>query len=171
MNCQDIKNKLELYLDNELSVQEKAEIEAHLLICADCAKQLAKLKSLDSLGKLDIFPEPSVLYWKELRLNIMNDLKSADKRSIDLAALLQKFKRYIFPPKLSFRLAGLVATAVIVFFIIHISFLRQGKFELPQTIEIEDSVASHEQEAQSIQTKHEKKHDAPVPQEVPETIS
>ncbi|MCI0495432.1 anti-sigma factor [candidate division KSB1 bacterium] len=177
MKCQEIQNKLELYLDNELSAQAKAEIEAHLSTCATCAKQLADLTSLTSLGKQEIFSEPSPLYWKELRLNIMNEIKAADKKSIDLAALLHKLKNFIVAPNLSYRLAGLAATAVIVFFIIHFSFIRQGKFELPQQIEIQDSISISEQKAESIETKKEETPEAPslakapVPQAIPKATS
>jgi hypothetical protein len=177
MKCQEIKNKLELYIDNELSAQAKAEIDNHLLTCATCSKQLADLTSLTSLGKQEIFSEPSPLYWKELRLNIMNEIKAADKKSIDLAALLQKLKNFTVAPKFGYRLVGLAATAVIVFFIIHISFIRQGKFELPQQIEIQDSISISEQEAESIETKKEEAPEAPsqakvpVPQAIPKATS
>lgn len=171
MKCHDIKNKLELYLDNELSVQEKAEIETHLLNCSYCTKEFANLKSLNSLGKTEILPQPSPSYWKESRQNIMNVIKATDKESIHMPALLQKLKHYFFPPKIGFRLAGLAATAVIIFFIIHISFIRQGKFELPQPVEIHDSISPPQPKAQLNQTKHEEKLDAIVPKKVPEAIS
>ncbi|MCU0645690.1 MAG: anti-sigma factor [bacterium] len=171
MKCHDIKNRLELYLDNELPVQEKAAIEAHLLTCSDCTKEFANLKSINSLGKTDLLPQPSPSYWKESRQHIMNAIKATDKKPIRLPALLQKFKNYIFLPKLSFRLAGLVATAVIVFFIIHISFLREGKFELPQKIELHDSITPPEPVAQSIEVKDEEERETTVPQEAPVAIS
>ncbi|HEX9971739.1 MAG TPA: zf-HC2 domain-containing protein [bacterium] len=177
MKCQETIVKLELYLDNELSVQEKAEIEAHLLTCAGCAKQLANLKSLDSLGKREFFIEPSPLYWKELRQNIMSEIKVDSKKLFSVVALLQRLKNYIFPGKLSFRLAGLVATAVIVFFIIHISFIRQGKFDLPENININDSISIPKQETQSIQSKDEEMRKAlgvvneSVPQTIPKAMS
>lgn len=173
MNCQEIQNKLVLFFDNELSVQEKAEIEAHLLSCAACAKQLADLQWLTSLGKQAIFPEPPPSYWKESRLNIMNEIKAADKKPFELAALLQNLKNYIFPRKLSFRLAGLLATAVIVFFIIHIAFLRQGKFELPQMIDIRDSISFEKHETQFSKNNIEEAPalpghpETPLPQAIP----
>lgn len=145
MNCQEIQNRLELYIDNELSELEKAEVETHLVLCVGCAGLVTTLKSIDSLGKSEIFLEPSPSYWKESRLNIMNEIKTDRKTLFNPEALLYRLKDYLLPKKLSFRLAGLVATAVIVFFIIHISFIRQGKFELPKKIEIQDSISLSEQ--------------------------
>ena len=155
MTCHELKNKLELYFDNELSIQEKAEIEAHLSSCADCAETFAHLQALDSLGKKDFFPEPSPLYWRELQQNIMKEIKAGDKKSTNLAALLQQVKNFFAAPKVSYRVAGLVATAVIVFFIIQISFMRQGKFELPQTIDVSDSISLEEHETRSIEIQAE----------------
>lgn len=61
MKCAQIKKLLSPYLENELSREKKAEVEAHLKICLGCAAELDNLKKvsllLSSLPELEIRPE------------------------------------------------------------------------------------------------------------------
>jgi anti-sigma factor RsiW len=53
MNCQDIKEELVAYLDDELDPDTRAEIEAHLESCAACrAEREAYTATLQAVGKL-----------------------------------------------------------------------------------------------------------------------
>ena len=55
-NCEDIRDRLTLYLDNELQGDERAAFEAHLQTCASCAsfveKERAFLNSIRDAGPL-----------------------------------------------------------------------------------------------------------------------
>jgi hypothetical protein len=140
MSCQNCKDKFELYIDNELGNREKAEFESHLLKCPDCAKELAVLKSIDSVGKMEIFSAPEPAYWKQLNQNIMQQISGHKEKVSWFAVRLEQLTEILLPKRISYRLVGLAATAVIVFFIVHISVIRHGKFELPTHISSEDAI-------------------------------
>jgi hypothetical protein len=140
MSCQNFKDKMELYIDNELSNWEKTEFEKHLSKCPDCARELGILKLIDSLGKREIFAEPEPQYWNELNQNIMQQISETKEKTSWFSDKLEQLKGIILLPKISYRLVGLAATAVIIFFIVHLSFFRQGKFKLPIKIGVEDAI-------------------------------
>jgi hypothetical protein len=140
MRCQSFKDKIELYIDNELSNWEKTEFERHLSKCPDCAREIAVLKSIDSLGKIGTFSEPEPEYWNQLNQNIMQQISGPKEKTLWIADRREQLKGIIVHPKISYRLVGLAATAVIIFFIVHLSFFRHGKFELPIKIGVEDAI-------------------------------
>ena len=149
--CLEIRNKLERYIDGELSDQERAAIEAHLSHCTDCARELEILKSIDAIGKSEIFPDPPQDYWQQLRQNIMSQISPPDKKSSRLADILTMLKSMILPAKVSYRLVGLAATAVIVLFIFYFSFVQKGTFELPIVIDETDFIQMTEQKTKSLE--------------------
>jgi len=51
MNCKDIKEALHAFCDGEASSLEKKIIEEHLLYCASCKEEVAKIKASLSLLK------------------------------------------------------------------------------------------------------------------------
>ncbi len=52
MNCKEIIDNLEAYIQNELGEMEKSEIEKHLTECSDCLNEYAQIKtSIDSIKK------------------------------------------------------------------------------------------------------------------------
>ena len=150
MNCQNFKDKTELYLDNELSNWEKTQFEKHLSKCPDCSRELAVLKSIDSLGKTEIFAEPTPEYWNELNQNIMRQISEPKEKASWFSDKLEQLKGIILPQKISYRLVGLAATAVIIFFIVHLSFFRQGKFELPLKIGVEDTAKFDKSQSEAL---------------------
>jgi len=48
MNCDQIRPNLSAYLDGEVTDEERAQIEAHLATCSECADELAHLQSLQA---------------------------------------------------------------------------------------------------------------------------
>jgi len=60
-NCEDIRERLALYLDNELQGDERAAFEAHTKACVSCAsfveKELAFLNAVRASGPLHTAPE------------------------------------------------------------------------------------------------------------------
>ena len=141
---------MELYLDNELSNWEKTQFEKHLSKCPDCSRELAVLKSIDSLGKTEIFAEPTPEYWNELNQNIMQQISEPKEKASWFSDKLEQLKGIILPQKISYRLVGLAATAVIIFFIVHLSFFRQGKFELPLKIGVEDTAKFDKSQSEAL---------------------
>jgi hypothetical protein len=47
--CKDINDKLSLYLDNEISPQEKHAMEEHIKTCSQCAQTLADLQKVKAM--------------------------------------------------------------------------------------------------------------------------
>ena len=43
MDCKEVKQLLAAYLDNEVTVEERRQIDAHLAVCPDCKKELDEL--------------------------------------------------------------------------------------------------------------------------------
>jgi hypothetical protein len=163
MRCQSFKDKIELYIDNELSNWEKTEFERHLSKCPDCARELAVLKSIDSLGKLEIFSEPEPEYWNQLNQNIMQQISRPKEKTSWFADRLEQLKRIILPQKISYRLVGLAATAVIIFFIVHLSFFHHGKFELPIKIGVEDAIKFDKSQSDAMNFLEENIPDKKIP--------
>ena len=48
MSCKDFKNKLLLYIKNDLSEKEKKRLEQHLSHCFTCHKELQELRKMDT---------------------------------------------------------------------------------------------------------------------------
>ena len=140
MNCEEIRERLERFIDNELNERERADIEGHLRKCPGCSRELEILKSINSLGKVEAFAEPAEEYWKQLSQNIMQRVPAPAKRKSLVVRFIEAIRSIFWQGKMSYRVVGLAATAVIVFFIIHISFYRDGKFELPSEVAVEDTV-------------------------------
>ncbi|MBC8875566.1 MAG: zf-HC2 domain-containing protein [Planctomycetes bacterium] len=56
MNCQNIRSWLSRYLDGEVSVAEREDIERHLDGCNACQEALGQLRSVSAT--LDVLPAP-----------------------------------------------------------------------------------------------------------------
>jgi hypothetical protein len=60
MNCSRIKEILNDYVDNLLDVEDKSRVERHVAGCADCSKELEKLRSvIDGVRDLPFVKAPS----------------------------------------------------------------------------------------------------------------
>ncbi len=122
MECKDIRDKLALYLDGELSELEHMAVERHIASCPDCAQELNALSSINAIGKIPAFPAPEEAYWQQLRHDIMRQIAIQSPRSSTTASVLDQVKNFIWPQKISYRLVGLAAAAIIVFCIVRLTF-------------------------------------------------
>ncbi len=129
MSCEDIKNKLGQYLDGELVAQERLAVEQHLVNCPNCRRELGELKAIQSIGQMPLFIEPGDSYWQQLRESIGQQIESHQKTAAHRREQWSKMIIWLVPRKLSYRLIGLTATAVVAFFVIRFAFQRN---ESPQ---------------------------------------
>ena len=54
MNCEELRARLDAYIDGELSQEEQRAFEAHAAACADCGRELEMAKLVrDALGEMD----------------------------------------------------------------------------------------------------------------------
>lgn len=154
MECQDVKDRLERFIDNELGDREKTEIAEHMTICTNCAREFEILKSIHAVGKMNYIPEPPPEYWNELPKNIRNRISDLPVKPPKSYVIFENLKNILWPGKISYRLVSITATAVVLFFVIRVSFFTDGKFEAPiesiqrdmiQTTEAEGTPQPHEE--------------------------
>ena len=67
MECNNVREELVTYIDNELSSMGKDTIEAHLANCKECAAEHDKLKTtIESTHKVGAI-QPTQNWWKALQ--------------------------------------------------------------------------------------------------------
>ncbi|MFC1554647.1 zf-HC2 domain-containing protein [candidate division KSB1 bacterium] len=116
--CERFRDKLPLYLDNELPLQEAQLIERHLKSCIGCRVELKKLHEVDKFGKMEAFPDPGNLFFNNQRRQILNKIGEKEQPGYNIKHL---GKRRLSRPGFSFgsRMAiGLSAAAVIIFSVV-----------------------------------------------------
>ena len=111
MNCQKIKKLLNPYIDKALNADMAKQVDEHLKSCPICNKQYQKLnKIVTSLNSLSPQPAPT-----NFTQNLMTKI-SRDEIQIQ-TSWIDRFKKQISIPRISFRLVGVAAaSALIVFF-------------------------------------------------------
>lgn len=72
MNCNDVRDNLSLYIDDELNEEEKKLMEEHLKSCTECSKELGEYRKL--IQMLNDLPdeEPPAGYCKRLHEKLLN---------------------------------------------------------------------------------------------------
>lgn len=67
MECNNVREELVAYIDNELSSMGKNKIEAHLANCKECAAEHDKLQTtIESTRKVGAI-QPTQNWWKALQ--------------------------------------------------------------------------------------------------------
>jgi hypothetical protein len=66
MSCDQVKDKLNAYLDNELAPHDKESVSAHLSACEACQKILAHLQNLTLFVQGSIIPDPPQNLMKQI---------------------------------------------------------------------------------------------------------
>ena len=85
MICDDVRNKLDVYVDSELSAEDLAEFESHLRTCPGCATAALgrlKMKHMTRAAGARFAPTP------EFRLQIERSIRREGARSKPSAGLL-----------------------------------------------------------------------------------
>lgn len=75
MTCQDHKDLMMAYLDNELNEEQKQAFEAHLASCPDCAKDMKEFKRLKQMTDSVTFVEPEDRIWNEYWDHVYNRME------------------------------------------------------------------------------------------------
>jgi len=71
MNCDEIKNLLSLYIDDELDEEERLLVEEHLQKCEECQKELEEYKKIIQALKNIPDEEPPLGYCKRLHEKLL----------------------------------------------------------------------------------------------------
>ena len=110
MNCQKIKRLLNPYIEQVLDADTARQVEEHLKSCSTCNREYHSLKEIiTSLNSLSPQPAP-----RTFTQNIM--AKISQKEIQIQTSWIDRIKRQISIPRLSFRLVGAAAATLIVFF-------------------------------------------------------
>jgi len=75
MTCQDHKDLMMAYLDDELNDEQKVAFELHLASCADCAKDLQEFKKLKRMTDCVGLVEPEDRVWDQYWNNLYNRIE------------------------------------------------------------------------------------------------
>ena len=136
MDCEHVQGLLGSFFDDELEQEQRKAVEAHLSMCDSCARSFQVLKSIDTAGKSIPGPAPAAGYWRQMRRQIKHRIEELDRQPARAPTILELLRRIVWPDRVSTRLVGLTATAVIVFFIVRLSIVRQGGLEYaPEALE------------------------------------
>lgn len=73
MKCNEISDKLSLYIDNELSHEEMRQMEEHLQTCENCQKELKEYRELISMLQSLPEQEPPEGYCKRLHNKLLEN--------------------------------------------------------------------------------------------------
>lgn len=73
MNCSEVQNLLSAYYDDELSADLRANVDAHLENCSDCATELAGFENLSSLAAGLDTPETPAAVWSAVAQELDKD--------------------------------------------------------------------------------------------------
>jgi len=75
MTCQDHKDSMMAYLDNELSDEQKRAFEAHLASCPSCAAEMEAFKKLKRITEGVALVEPEDRLWQQYWGGVYNRIE------------------------------------------------------------------------------------------------
>ncbi len=112
MQCENDKEQLTLYMNNQMTDAERVAFENHLATCAECKEELhASQKVWDLMGEIPV-PEPA--RDMQLRFNAMLDVYKAQTEDLQSAmpSILQRLKQ-LFTLQPGFAVAYSMALIII----------------------------------------------------------
>ena len=75
MTCQDYKDLMMGYLDNELPEEQKRAFEEHLATCSECANELKEFRKLKAITEEVTLVEPEDRIWQQYWDGIYNRIE------------------------------------------------------------------------------------------------
>jgi predicted anti-sigma-YlaC factor YlaD len=75
MTCQDHKDLMMAYLDNELNEEQRRAFEAHLASCSECAKDMKEFCRLKQMTDNVAFVEPEDRIWEQYWGSVYNRIE------------------------------------------------------------------------------------------------
>ena len=115
MKCNEICDKLSLYIDNELSNEEMLQMEEHLQSCENCQKELEDYKKLISVLQSLPEVEPPVGYCKRLHNKL---LENSDQQTHKVTSKIKNINRFKW-----MKYGSIAAALVLVFLVANINNL------------------------------------------------
>ena len=75
MTCQDYKDIMMAYLDDELSDEQRQAFEEHLKTCRDCSGELAEFRRLKRITEDVALVEPEDRMWQQYWGSLYNRME------------------------------------------------------------------------------------------------
>ena len=72
MTCQDHKDLMMAYLDDELNQEQRRAFEEHLASCPDCTRELKEFRKLKQMTDCVAFVEPEDRIWDQYWNHVYN---------------------------------------------------------------------------------------------------
>jgi hypothetical protein len=149
MNCRKVRSYLYGYYRNELAPVEAEKIKAHLVECAECARELEKVAEVSTLLKnnLEVLV-PSPDFTDKLLARIQNlspEVKESKKQTWWQKLLHETF------PSLRLRWAAAGAVSVIVLALVISMFSQKRFFQESETIVSDNTMTQNQNPTGSSQ--------------------
>ena len=113
MDCRKINALLSAYLDGECSPEERRKVEEHLRRCPGCRSELELLRRIENGSRRTGPPDPGEPYWNTFLPRLRRRIDQEQPLQVP-GGLGRRIRRLFAPPVPWIRLAGAVATAVLV---------------------------------------------------------
>ena len=133
MSCDKYKDLLMGYLDDEISEQERVELEKHLAECEDCKKELADFKDLKSITDDITFYQPEDEVFDQYWSNIYNRIeRTAGWIILSVSGMVLLFyagfkmiEDIIHDPTISWIFKGALVAFIAALSVLTVSVLRE----------------------------------------------
>jgi hypothetical protein len=116
MRCHKIEKLLDHFLDGEMSEEKRKEVIDHLEGCASCRQQLEALQKVEALSHQLTQAEPDEAYWQTFLPRLREKITRTEEAPVR-GKIREAFGDLLTPPIPWVRIAGTVATAVLVLII------------------------------------------------------
>ncbi len=144
MNCQKIKKLLNSYIDKTLDADMAKQVDEHLKSCPTCQDEFLRLKEMvTSLNSLSPKPAPETF-----TQNIM--AKISQKEIQIQTSWINRIKKQVSIPQLSFRLVGAAATAILIVFFAFTFIFNTPDTSLICSAEVQFSLKINDSKAHTV---------------------
>ncbi|MCG8606664.1 zf-HC2 domain-containing protein [bacterium] len=133
MNCYQVREKVEPYLDMGLPEPEAQSLKKHLERCPECQQEVETIRKIDSFVKMDLFEPPPREYWANVPKRVTEQLGLWPQRP-KLLGIFDSIQGMLVTP--AFKWGGTLAVAGLATF-----FLLRG-LDTQDVISTSDPVAS-----------------------------
>jgi len=140
LNCENVRFSAMAIRDGEKPELLPAQIEAHLLECANCRQEIEQLTHFASLLDLQQSRELTVVIWPGIEQQI-RDQETASKRKVTwrylffFSLLLFAFRAIELLPGYSFGLWFNIVPALLIIFVF--KYLRENPFKVNPVLKLE----------------------------------
>lgn len=116
MNCNEVNDNLSLYIDDELSEEEKKSMDEHIKNCLDCSKELEEYKKIIQALRELPDEEPPAGYCKRLNEKLLKIKSEEIKEENEMPEVVKapmkgnRVSRWV-------KYGGLAAALVLIFFV------------------------------------------------------